>query len=191
VFHPCHGAIVRVGPMGMRRASPAGGNDLVPRRGESDGVATLGRVGFQLRGLHGWRLCMVSRMTTTKGLWDVRRVVREQSPLSVEQARFAGERGAYPGGCSCLGDGSVFFYHDDELRTVRWLVDRSGRPVDMEMFFRGGEATPACERISDGAAERGCREDGWSYRRGCFGRFCKPSRGECRFGGVILFRRDR
>ena len=73
-------------------------------------------------------------MTATKRFWDDPNVVEEHPSLSVSQARFAREREACRGPLSGLDDGSVFFYHDDQLGTVRWLVDRSGHLLDTERF---------------------------------------------------------
>jgi hypothetical protein len=64
-------------------------------------------------------------------------VLEEHPSLTLAQSRFAREREAYRGSDSGLGDGSVFFYHDDKLGTVRWLVDRSGRLLDTERFHNG------------------------------------------------------
>ena len=78
-----------------------------------------------------------ARIGCDQHFWDGPRVLEEQPSLSVAQSRFAQEREACCGSFSGLGDGSVFFYHDDQLGTVRWLVDRSGRLLDRERFHRG------------------------------------------------------
>ena len=64
-------------------------------------------------------------------------MLEEQPSLSVGQSRFAREREACWGPFSGLGDGSVFLYHDDQLGTVRWLVDRAGRLLEFERFHTG------------------------------------------------------
>jgi hypothetical protein len=64
-------------------------------------------------------------------------VLEDQPSLSVGQSRFAREREARLGPFSGLGDGSVFLYHDDQIATVRWLVDRAGRLLEFERFHTG------------------------------------------------------
>ena len=73
-------------------------------------------------------------MDCDRHFWDGLRVLEEHPSLSVAQSRFAREREACRGTFSGLGDGSVFLYHDDQLGTVRWLVDQSGRLLDTERF---------------------------------------------------------
>jgi hypothetical protein len=84
-------------------------------------------------------------MIAAKGFWDGPNVLEEQPSLSVAQARFACEREACRGPFAGLGDGSVFFYHDDQLGTVRWLVDRSGHLLDTERFHTSdAHRAPEC-----------------------------------------------
>lgn len=77
-----------------------------------------------------------ARIAVANIFWDRGTMLEEQPSLSLAQARFAREREACCGSVSGVGDGSVFFYRDGELGTVRWLVDRSGRLLDTERFHR-------------------------------------------------------
>jgi hypothetical protein len=55
---------------------------------------------------------------------------RAADGLSPQQLHFADEHGATPGGVARTRNGSVFMYRDEGWRTIRWLVDPSGRVED-------------------------------------------------------------
>ena len=130
------------------RVATSRGSDCALRAGSSAPVAHHECAG---KCRNGWRIasCVTlyssagvgtdryTRVYTddcNQGFWDDPNVVEEQPSLSVSQARFAREREACRGPFSGLDDGSVFLYHDDQLATVRWLVDRSGHLLDTERF---------------------------------------------------------